>query len=408
MKRVLVLVAAVGLILPAAGQAATFSGVVIAKSAKRHALVTASNNGTVRTVRAPKAFRKIGLGAIVSVRAAKLPDGTFAAQGVKKIGLGKKARVRGSVAKRSQRTLYLSAGNSVFTLSLRSGAGSQLRVGDKVSATATVGRAQIFCDHVTPIGHDDQIELEGIYLSTEGGVLSLAVHHKGLVKVIVPDSYVLPDLTAGDEISLTATVASDGTLTLESIDNEDAVDGSGSSGNDGGVDMGDNWFTVAGILDSVSGDSVSVDVEGHDQPVQCSVPADVDVSDFTEGDAVEMTCQFVDGDFVLVSLTNSADDGSDPGTDGDPGSGDPGTGDPAPPPPPADLAVEGVLQSIRADGVGVQVFGHTDLVNCAMPAGTNMSGFVLGDRVDMDCHFHDGRWNLASLSGDHAQLTLEP
>jgi hypothetical protein len=36
-----------------------------------------------------------------------------------------------------------------------------------------------------------------------------------------------------------------------------------------------------------------------------------------------------------------------------------------------------------------------------------MSGFVLGDRADMHCSFHDGRWNLASLNGDHAELTLE-
>ena len=107
-----------------------------------------------------------------------------------------------------------------------------------------------------------------------------------------------------------------------------------------------------------------------------------------------MTCEYVDGKFMLASLTSDSDDGSDPSA-----------GDP--PPPTADLTVEGVLQSIRMDGVGVQVFGHTDLVNCAMPAGTNMSGFVLGDRVYMHCSFHDGRWNLASLSGDHAELTLE-
>jgi hypothetical protein len=405
MKRLLALVAAVGLILPAAAQAGTFTGVVIAKSAKRHALVTASNNGTVRTVRAPKAFRKIGLGFVVKVRGAKLPDGTFAARGVTKIGLGKRARVNGSVVKRSRTLLYLSAGQSVFAMAYRGKSAGRLRAGDRVSATATVGRAKLLCSDVKPVGHDNELELEGIYLSTDGSVLSLAVHGRGLVKVDVPDAIELPDMSAGDEIRLSVTVENDGSFTLVTIDDEDAVD---PGDDDGGIDMGDNWFSVVGVLESVSADSVSVDVEGHDAPVSCAVPDDVDVSDFAEGDAVELTCQFVDGKFMLVSLTSdSSDDGSDPDA-GDPGDGgDPGAGETPPPPPTADLAVEGVLQSIRMDGVGVQVFGHTDLVNCAMPVGTDMSGFVLGDRVDMHCSFHDGRWNLASLSGDHAELTLE-
>ena len=71
------------------------------------------------------------------------------------------------------------------------------------------------------------------------------------------------------------------------------------------------------------------------------------------------------------------------------------------------FTVDGVLKSMRTDGVGVQVVGHSALVNCAMPAGTNLSGFALGDTVEMQCNFHDGRFNLASLSSDSAQLTLE-
>jgi hypothetical protein len=136
MKRVLVLVAAFGLILPAAAQAATFGGVVIAKNAK---------------IRVPGA--KIGLG---------------------KIGLGRRTRVRGSVVKRSGRTLYLSAGRSVVPLELRGSTGVKLHAGDRVDATASVGRASLFCDDVTPVGHDDQIDLEGIYLSNEDSTLSLA------------------------------------------------------------------------------------------------------------------------------------------------------------------------------------------------------------------------------------------
>jgi hypothetical protein len=54
-----------------------------------------------------------------------------------------------------------------------------------------------------------------------------------------------------------------------------------------------------------------------------------------------------------------------------------------------------ILDSVSGDSVS------------AMSAGTNMSRFALGDRVDMHCGFHDRRWNLASLNGDYAELTLE-
>src|SRR5581483_2796693 len=161
------------------------------------------------------------------------------------------------------------------------------------------------------------------------------VHGKGLVKVTVPDGYQLPDMTAGDEISLTATVESDGSFTLQSLDDEDASDDTGGTGgtgtgDGGGVDMGDNWFTVAGVVDSLSADSVSVDVEGHDAPVKCSIPADVDVSDFAEGD------------FVLVARTAAADGGSEPRA-----RSGPGAGDPAAPRPRAHASGEGVPPSIR-------------------------------------------------------------
>ena len=542
MKRLLVLVAALGLILPAAAQAGTFTGVVIAKSAKRHALVTASKTGAVRTVRTSKAgFGKIGLGSVVRVRAAKLPDATFAAQAVTKIGLGKRARLRAMVVKRTSRTLYVSAGQSVFPLALRKGAagfaanGRTLRPGDRITATATVGRIRLFCDDVTPVGHDDEIELEGIYLSTDGSMLSLAVHGRGLVKVAIPDGFELPEMSSGDEISLVATVEPDGSFTLVSLDDEDANDD--GSGDDDGVDMGDNWFTVTGVLSALSPTGVAVDVERHDEPVNCAAPPKLDLSGFAVGQFVVMSCKLVDGNAVLVSLHSKTADlpgdgggtidvkgfvsGLDalhvtvgstscalaPGEDlrgfavGDfvelgcelrktlgkyvvtylssdsatlrfedgalkqwfelnglvtaltptyvavqvahhdqpvqcslPAGMDlrgftvgdavdfacenEGTGfdvksissDSAnwPEDGQPEFTLDGVLKSIRTDGVGIQVAGYPAIVNCAMPQGTNLSGFTIGDTVELHCHFHDGRWNLATLSSDHAQLTLEP
>jgi len=474
MKRVLVLaVALVGLALPTAANAGAFQGVVIAKNAKRKAIVTAAENGTVRTVRAPQAIRKIGIGALVAFRARQLPDGTFAATGTKQIRRLRHARVRATVVKRAGQKLYLSAGKSVFAFSLRRGAAAKLRAGDRVHASASFGKARLFCDDVKPIGHDDELELEGIYLSTEKGVLSLAVHGRGLVKVTVPDDFDLPELAPGDEVSLHATVEPDGSFTLVSLDNEDASND--GTGGDDGVDMGDNYFTVTGVVASLSSTTVSVTVEGHPEPVRCAVPPSVHLSGFAAGQPVEMSCNFTDGRFVLVKLRPKAGDPPDGGDgsidlegsitgldsvsvtvavtaqtevaslmhenekatcalqagqdlrgfavgdlveiecDRKPLGHYVLTGLTS-----ANASLEygegglaewfdltGVLGSKRSDGVGIQVDGHPEPVNCAMPPGTELSGFALGDTVEMQCTFSDGRFNLSSLSSDSAQLSLE-
>jgi len=476
MKRALVLaVAVVGLVLPAAANAGGFQAVVIAKNAKRKTLVTASANGTVRTVRGPKSFGKIGLGALVAVRARRLPDGTFAAASTRQLRRVKQARVQATVVKRAGRKLYLSGGDSVFAFGLRNGPGAKLRPGDRVNASAKFGTAQLFCDAVKPVGHDDELELEGIYLSTQDGVLALAVHGRGLVKVTVPDDFELPELKPGDEISLHATVEPDGAFTLVSIDNEDAGDGSTGGGGDCGVDMGNRVFTVSGVLSSLTSTSLGVEVDGHPEPVRCSVPPSLKLSGLTVGEAVEMTCKYDGGRFVLVKLTAK--------TDGEPGGGDGSvdvqgsittinpTAVTVAVSSPAEVTsvknegksltcalqggedlrgfavgdaveiecdfsktlghylltsltsdnaaleygddglagwfdLDGTLTSIRGDGVGIEVDGHQQPVDCAMPAGTDLSGFALGDSVELECNYGDGRWQLASLVSDSAQLRL--
>ena len=106
-------VAVIVIALPATAGAATFRGVVIAKDSARKALVTASSNGTVRTVRVRVGFKRVGVGGRVAVRAAKLPDGTFSASSVKRVGKTSRARVRGTVVKRLGARLVMSAGGSL-------------------------------------------------------------------------------------------------------------------------------------------------------------------------------------------------------------------------------------------------------------------------------------------------------
>ena len=544
MKRALVLAAVAVSALGASGvaQAATWKGVVVAKDAKRHTLVTASANGAVRTIRSPQGLKKEALGDVLVVRGARLPDGTFSAASTRRVDRRSRVRLRGTVVRRMGARLLLSAGHSVLAVSVRKEALS-LRSGDRVSLGATVGRRGLHCSGgIDPIGHDGQLELEGIYLSTDGDVLSLAVVHRGLVKVTVPDGIDLPELTAGDELALLVRVEPDGSFTLVQIEDETAG-GDDGDGDGDGVDIGKNQFTVTGILASISADAVSVTVERHPEPVRCAIPSGTKLEGFAVGQLVQMQCYFTGGRFVLYELHSqtggvsgggegeleltgfiasldaakvvvevaggdpvtcllkpgqdlrgfAAGDfvelgcrfsktrgdyvltelssetswlGSEPNEDGlyasfdlqgvvsaltstyvavrvahhtepvscsvAPGMdlrgfavGDSveldcdnaGSGfvvssissphaswseDEMP-----EFTLDGILRSIGTDSVGVEVERHPQLVRCTMPLGTNLSGFAIGDTVELHCHFHDGKWNLATLDSDSANLTLE-
>src|SRR5207302_6418280 len=112
--------------------------------------------------------------------------------------------------------LVLSAGHSVFTVRLLAAARASssdgaLGPGDKVDVDADIHGGSLSADEkdVTETGHTDQLELEGIYLSTTGSVLDLAIVHRGLVHVTVPDGVSVPTLSPGDLVSLVVSLNAD-------------------------------------------------------------------------------------------------------------------------------------------------------------------------------------------------------
>jgi hypothetical protein len=233
---------------PAAANAAPLSGVVIAKDAKRHALVIASTSDVATVRLAKRAVARARLGARVAMPgAAKLPDGTFSARLVRALGRSSHVRFSAVLVKETPHGVVLSAGHSVFALRYRNAGrmsmfrGSGLEPGDRLMCDADIGRGGLQADtnDLHDVGHVDQLELEGIYLSTTGGVLDLAVVHRGLVHVKVPDGVSVPVFNPGDEISLVVAVEPDGTFALVRADNEDASDSEDDSGGDDGVDIVD-------------------------------------------------------------------------------------------------------------------------------------------------------------------------
>jgi hypothetical protein len=395
MKRYLLLlaasIAALAVVLPATAGAATFRGAVVAKDSARKALVTASKDGTVRTVRLHTNFNRFRVGSTVAVRGVKLPDGTFSAAAVRRLGKARGTQVRGTIVRQLAARLVMSAGGSVFALRLagkQSAAEGGLKPGDRVDCNVRFkgGSPETRRDGVDKIGHEGQLVLEGIYLSTdEQGTIELAVIHKGRVFVNVPENVEVPVFHAGDEVALVVTVEADGSFTLVKGESENEP---GEGDDDGNVDIRKEQFSVPGVLSAIGVDGLSVKVQGRVEAVRCTFKAgSVDLSGYEVGQWVYVTCKYAEGRFVLVAIKHK---------------------DAPPPPGDSPLGVQGTIVSLDSGEVGVEVEGSHDTVSCDVPAGMDLLGFAEGERVKMYCvENDDGGYTLKALISDHASVSPE-
>ena len=304
MKRVLVaFVVLAGLMaLPSMAGAASWKGTVVAKDAKRKAVVTVSANGTAKTVRGANAG-KLRIGQKVAVRARALNDGTFRAQRVKVLGRTGKARVRAVVVRSERSRVLLSAGGSVFAVKSKaarrlSTTRNRLSPGDRVLAHVKVKGGKLVAKWFKETGYADLVELEGIYLSTNEGVLELAVVHRGRVEVVVPEDLSVPELSPGDEIELLARVGEDGSFMLVALKHGH------DHGHHHGVDYDDyDKVRVYGTLSELSEMTVSVKPGEDASPVSCANPAGVVLPGFAVGMEVKLECKLGEnGELVLYKL----------------------------------------------------------------------------------------------------------
>jgi len=452
MKRALLLaaagIAAIAVVLPATAEAASFTGVVIAKKQARHAVVTASKNGVVRTTRVRGSLGRYRIGRHVFVRGAALPDGTYTASKIRLLGTkAKGVRLHGTVVWATAKQLVVSAGASVFSLALRGGtsapsASGGLQPGDDLNLSADVkgGALSTSANRLHKTGHSDQLVLEGIYLATDdNGTIELAVVHRGRVFVNVPTDVFVPEFNAGDVIALLVKVEDDGSFTLVKADDE-----SGDDDGDGDH-VGQHQFSVNGVLSAI-GDSVSVTVgDGDSKTVSCSVPDGFDLSGYEVGQHVVMTCKYNDGHPVLISLekkdatseylyavgkiTALDDESITVQGDGEPVEcalsdvdisefevGDTvvikcvkeddawtladGGSPPPPPPPPSYIQLTGPITALGDGNISVQ--GEHEPVTCAIPDGADLSAFHVADYVAMKCVVTDDGLRLKRLQSDSA------
>ena len=317
MKRILLVLGLVAAVLAVPATAAAFSGVVVAKNPARHAVVVASHGGVIRTVRtAPKRFRALHAGQRLVFSAKRLHDGTFRAGTLRVRGVDRHVFIRATVVRQRASRYLLSAGGTLISVRTTSrrfdSATRQHHPGDIVGGTVRVGPNGLTTGSFKTLGHEDGLELEGIFLSVNGNQLRLAVEHKGEVFVTIPNGFQLPALSPGDEIELVVSIDSSGAFTLVSIQTDDE--------NGEGVDEDHGKVEVHGQITDLT--PITITVQPHNgSPVTCAVPPGFNVSGFKVTDKVEMRCRLVNGQLTLFRLRSDDDDDDDDDGDDDGGGG---------------------------------------------------------------------------------------
>ena len=307
MRRVLPLVVVAAALTPLSAGAATpagaWQGVVIAKDSSRAVLVAAGADGAVRTLRTAG---RVQLGSRIGVTALRLSDGTFRASGLHVLGRTMRTRLKGTVVRyeRGSHRYLLAAGGSVVavkTASVRKLADSAppLPAGSQVTANTTVqSNGTLTTPQLTTVGQTSTLQLAGILTAVSGQSVQVAVAGTGLVNAAVPAGMTLPTLANGDEVQLVVSVATDGSLTLVSIQ-RDTTSASGGPG----VGVGPSGeVDVEGTIGALTDTSITLQPGAGASPVVCTV-SDLTLTDgFTVGDTVDAVCTNQNGTLTLTAL----------------------------------------------------------------------------------------------------------
>jgi hypothetical protein len=382
MRRAVVVAVALGaLIAVPTAAAGSFSGVTVAKDAKRKSLIVVSGR-TVRTVRAAAGYARIRVGQRVVVRASQLADGTYQAGTVRPGGRAARVRFGAIVVKndRALRRLILSAGGSVFAVRAGSGgratagtSGGGLAAGDRVQVVAKLTAAATWSGSATETGRAKLVELEGIFLERKGDGFDLAVIAHGLVHIDVPEGAVLPNFEPGDQVRMVVLIGRDGTFTY--------IRGADEGEKPKKPEHPKEGSEVQGVLAEKDPYSVTVRTEG-DKRVQCAVPSGMDLSIFRVGERVKIRCVSRENRDVLVKIQSNYGwvkaDGS------------------------GELSVYGALNK----GNGTVSVRREDgmSMSCLVPGGIDLSVFRNGEAVKLYCRLGADGFVFGAMYSENASL----
>ena len=295
--------------LPAMAEAKTaavpvnWNATVVAKDADRGRLITAGRGGEIRTVVTSKRAAERTLpGQRLKVRVQRNTDGTYEAKRLRVTGKAKRTSIRGAVVDRNASRYLVSAGGSVFSVKTKAtsrkrgrarASAAPVGAGDVIVSIVNIASNGVTEQRTRDVGDVGMLELEGMFLALEDGVLSVAVENRGAVKVTVPAHLAIQAPAPGTELEVLVSIASDGGFTLVALADED-----------GGIDFDfeDGKVEVEGVISALTDSSISVQGPGG-VALTCASPTGAVLTGFAVGDEVELECAIgADGAFNLREL----------------------------------------------------------------------------------------------------------
>jgi hypothetical protein len=241
MKRlVLFLIVAAALLAPSAALA---SGVVLKVQRATH-LVAVTNGKT--KVNLVHTGAKLRVGQRVTLSGRTLRNGTLAASSIRVLGRAKIVHFRGLLLKKTGTRLVLSAGGAIISVNRHARTTS--------SANDTGPQPGATVDVTATVGNDDDLDATTVSTSSvdtpggkiEGkltigtGTITVKSEHMNLV-IKVPAGFVLTSFASGDEVLVTFSQQTDGSLLLTDISaNGNAEEADHEDGDDGDHDDGDD------------------------------------------------------------------------------------------------------------------------------------------------------------------------
>lgn len=280
-----------------------WNATVVAKDADRGRLITAGRGGEIRTVITSKRVaERTRPGQRLKVRVQRNADGTFEANRLRVTGKVRRTSIRGAVVDRNASRYLVSAGGSVFSVQSKAStrerrraraSGAPVGAGDVIVSSVNIASSGVTEQRTRDVGDVGTLELEGIFLNLENGVLSLAVENRGAVEVTVPADLAIQAPTPGTELEVLVSIAPDGGFRLVALADED-----------GGIDFDheDGKVEVEGVISALTDSSISVQGSGG-VALTCAIPTGVVLTGFAVGDEIELECAIgADGAFSLREL----------------------------------------------------------------------------------------------------------
>ena len=342
-------------------------GTVVSDDAARHTLVVALQSGTVVTLRFPGAHH-VAVGSRVWVHVTKLADGTYRASALHVNSRAHVVHVRATVVAMHGRSIELSSGGSVFTVSHNTGTSishdtsTSIQVGDEVNVEATIQGGSLDETSMQDVGTNSLIGLDGTLSAVSATSITLNVEDGATTTIAIPSSVTLPSTIAvGDQVELLVDYTNQ-TFTLVSIVDDQAAANNSSSGITQSDQNQNSSVEIEGLVTATDPTTLTVQPGDGAAAVVVAIPSTANVAPLVVGDRVHVVANEVAGVLTLESLHVQGPEGGDQSQS-------------------MTVEAEGSVVSVTPTLLVVQPTDQSAPVSFAVASGFDVSSIAVNDQI---------------------------